>query len=88
MSRGTQMGMIHCSFCGKESLEIEGACQFCGGRVKRPFWKRKLRWNEAYGVLVTVVGISLLGYVKPLGVLLMVAGIVLGMSWFVRSRVR
>lgn len=82
------MGMIHCSFCGKETLDAGGLCQFCGRGVKRPFWKRKLRWNEAYGVLVTVVGISLLGYVKPLGMLLIVAGVVLGTSWFVRSRVR
>ena len=82
------MGMIHCSFCARETLDVESVCQFCGKRFKRAIWQRKLRRNEAYGALLTVAGVALLGYVKPIAILLILSGIVLGASWFVRQRVR
>ncbi|MCI0604289.1 hypothetical protein L0156_14925 [bacterium] len=82
------MGLVHCSFCAKETLDVDGVCQFCGKILKRPFWQRRLRRNEAYGVLIIVVGIALFGYMKPLGILLIVAGIVLGASWLFKRRIQ
>lgn len=82
------MGLVHCPFCEKETLTSDGVCQFCLKALKRPWYQRKLRRNEAYGVLLLVLGISLFGYLKPVGMLLIAVGIVVGASWIVRSRVR
>jgi hypothetical protein len=82
------MAMIHCTFCGKESLNVDGRCQFCGHAVKVGILRRKLRKNEAYGAILIVAGIGLLQVLKIAGIFLIVGGAGLIIPGLFRQRIR
>ena len=78
---GSVMPLIHCSFCGKATLDATQKCQFCGTFLKSPgIWKRKLRRKEAYGFLSILTGSLLLIVLKAIGIPLVVFGIVMIVS--------
>jgi hypothetical protein len=82
------MAMVFCSACSRETLNTEGKCQFCGQPLKFSIWKRKLRRNEAYGILLIITGAALLMASKAIGLILVFGGVAWIVSGLIRPRVR
>lgn len=82
------MAMVFCSACDRETINTDRKCQFCGQPLKFSIWRRKLRRNEAYGVLLIIAGGALLiDAIKAIGLLLMFCGIAWIVSGLIRPRV-